>query len=251
MKKILIILTILLLPAAALAEEGSIPLDHMTPDLHNKASLQRGAKYFTNYCSGCHSTEYARYNRVAKDLGIPDKLYENNLIFTGAKIGELMHNAMNKDEATKWFGKAPPDLTLEGRLRTPDWIYSYLKGFYKDDSRPRGVNNVVFPKVAMPDVMVNMQGLCAKPPVMGDKAHVDPMSGNVEDQGGCKDWAQKGSMTPQQYDQVAYDITNYLYYMGEPIRLEREHLGTYVLIFIAIFFVFAFLLNREYWKDVH
>ncbi|WP_097460967.1 cytochrome c1 [Mangrovitalea sediminis] len=251
MKKLMVLLTLLLVPVFAVAAEDAIPLDHMTPDLHDKASLQRGDKYFTNYCMGCHSAKYMRYQRVAKDLGIPNELYEKNLIFTGAKIGELMDNAMSPSQATGWFGKAPPDLTLEGRLRGADWIYSYLKGFYKDDSRPRGVNNVVFPKVAMPHVLVNLQGLCAEPPRLGAKPHVDPMSGDVRGEGGCSKWAQKGSMTPQQYDQVAYDITNFLFYMGEPIKLQRERLGTYVLIFIAIFFVFAYLLNREYWKDVH
>lgn len=233
------------------AGEGSMPLDHMEPDLSNKASLQRGAALFTNYCMGCHSMQYARYKRVANDTGIPEELYEDNLIFTGAKIGELMKNSMDKDQAEAWFGNPPPDLTLEARLRGTDWIYSYLRGFYKDDSRPMGVNNVVFENVGMPHVLVNMQGLCAVKPEIGHQSRIDPLSGNEVNDTACPEWAIEGAMDPGDFDAAMYDLTNFLAYMADPVKLQRERLGMFVLIFIAIFFVFAFLLNREYWKDVH
>lgn len=252
MRKLIVGLFMLCLPALGLAVGGAgIPLDHMEPDHSNKASLQRGAAMFTNYCMGCHSLEYARYKRVAEDLGIPEELYEENLIFTGAKIGELMKIGMNKEEAQAWFGNPPPDLTLEARLRGESWIYSYLRAFYKDESRPLGVNNVVFSNVGMPHVLVGMQGLCAVEPQIGNGASVDPLSGNVVNGSVCPEWAIEGSMTPAEFDTAMYDLTNFLSYMGDPVKLERERLGIFVLIFIAIFFVFAYLLNREYWKDVH
>ncbi|BES72694.1 cytochrome c1 [Marinobacter nanhaiticus D15-8W] len=252
MRKLIVGLFMLCLPALGLAAGGAgVPLDHMEPDHSNEASLQRGAAMFTNYCMGCHSMEYARYKRVAEDLDIPEELYEENLIFTGAKIGELMKIGMNKEEAQAWFGNPPPDLTLEARLRGESWIYSYLRGFYKDESRPLGVNNVVFSNVGMPHVLVGMQGLCAVEPHIGHGASVDPLSGNVVNGSVCPEWASEGSMTPAEFDTAMYDLTNFLSYMGDPVKLERERLGIFVLIFIAIFFVFAYLLNREYWKDVH
>ncbi|AZT82915.1 cytochrome c1 [Marinobacter sp. NP-4(2019)] len=251
MRKLIFGLFITILPALGLAAGGSVPLDTMEPDHSNKASLQRGAALFTNYCMGCHSAEFARYKRVSDDLEIPADLYEENLIFTGAKIGELMKVSMNKDQSADWFGNPPPDLTLESRLRGESWVYSYLRGFYKDDSRPLGVNNVVFENVGMPHVMVDLQGLCAVEPKIGHNASVDPLSGNVNNADVCPEYAIEGSMPAAEFDRAMYDLTNFLSYMGDPVKLERERLGIFVLIFTAIFFVFAYLLNREYWKDVH
>lgn len=251
MRKLIFGLVFAILPAMGLAAGGGAALDSMEPDHTNKESLQRGAALFTNYCMGCHSAEYARYKRVAEDLEIPVELYEENLIFTGAKIGELMKNSMNKDMAADWFGAPPPDLTLEARLRGTDWVYSYLRGFYKDESRPLGVNNVVFPKVGMPHVLVGLQGLCAEEPHIGTEPSVDPLSGNVMHSDVCANYAIEGSMSGPEFDQAMWDLTNFLSYMADPIKVERERLGLFVLIFVAIFFVFAYLLNREYWKDVH
>ena len=251
MRKLILGLVFAILPAVGLAAGGGAPLDQMEPDHTNKESLQRGAALFTNYCMGCHSMEYARYKRVADDTGIPDKLYEENLIFTGAKIGELMKISMDKDMAADWFGAAPPDLTLETRLRGESWVYSYLRGFYKDPSRPLGVNNVVFDKVGMPHVMVEMQGLCAVEPNIGTKASVEPLSGNVNNADVCPEYAIEGSLDGAEFDQAMWDLTNFMSYMGDPVKVERERLGVFVLIFVAIFFVFAYLLNREYWKDIH
>ena len=251
MKKLIVGLFIALLPALGLAAGAAVPLDHMEPDHTDKASLQRDAALFTNYCMGCHSMEYARYKRVSDDLEIPVELYEENLIFTGAKIGELMKNSMNKDMAAGWFGAPPPDLTLETRLRGESWVYSYLRGFYKDDSRPLGVNNVVFDNVGMPHILVEMQGLCAVKPNIGVGASVEPLSGNVNNADACPDYATEGSMSGAEFDRAMWDLTNFMSYMGDPVKVERERLGIFVLIFVAIFFVFAYLLNREYWKDVH
>ncbi|MFE8072785.1 cytochrome c1 [Marinobacteraceae bacterium S3BR75-40.1] len=251
MKKFVSVLVLALIPVLGFASGGEMHLDKFKPNLDDKASLQRGVKLFTNYCMGCHSAEYMRYKRVAQDLEIPEELYVENLIFTGAKIGELMQIPLPQEQAANWFGKAPPDLTLEARLRGPDWIYSYLRGFYEDESRPFGVNNVVFPNVGMPHVLVGLQGLCAEEPHIGAEPRMEPLSGTVEGGELCTDWAVEGSMDQQEYDQAVYDITNFLEYLGEPVLLKRKHIGLMVLIFIAIFFVFAYMLNREYWKDVH
>ncbi|WP_328186745.1 cytochrome c1 [Marinobacter sp. OP 3.4] len=252
MKKLILGLFMTVLPALTLAAGGSdLHLDTMEPDHTNKPSLQRGAALFTNYCMGCHSLEYARYKRIAEDLEIPDELYEENLIFTGAKIGELIQIGMDKDAAADWFGSAPPDLTLVSRVRGEDWLYSYFRAFYKDDTRPLGVNNAVFSNVGMPHVLVGMQGLCAVPPKIGTNASVDPLSGNVRGTDICDEWAIEGSMEPAEFNRAMYDLTNFLSYMGDPVKVERERLGLLVLIFVAVFFIFAYLLNREYWKDVH
>ncbi|MBZ2167147.1 MULTISPECIES: cytochrome c1 [Marinobacter] len=251
MRKLIFGLFIAALPALGLAAGASVPLDHIETDHTNKESLQRGAALFTNYCMGCHSMEYARYKRVSDDLEIPAELFEENLIFTGAKIGELMKNSMNKDMAADWFGAPPPDLTLETRLRGESWVYSYLRGFYQDDSRPLGVNNVVYANVGMPHVMVDLQGLCAVEPSIGVDASVEPLSGNINNGDVCPEYAIEGSMSAAEFDQAMYDLTNFMSYMADPIRVERERLGMFVLIFVAIFFIFAYLLNREYWKDVH
>ncbi len=247
MNKVLTTLLLMLVPTLALAAD----LDRMNPDMNDRASLQRGAALFTNNCMGCHSAEYHRYMHVAEDLGIPDELYEENLIFTGVRIGELMKNAMPGDDAEEWFGVAPPDLTLAARVHSPDWIYSFLRGFYVDEMRPLGVNNVVFDNVGMPHAMVNQGGLCAEEPNIGGRGSVDPMSGEVVGGTVCEDYAIEGNMSPDEFDRAMYDLTNFMVYLGEPALMDRKRIGTYVLIFIGVFFIFAYLLNREYWKDIH
>jgi ubiquinol-cytochrome c reductase cytochrome c1 subunit len=251
MKKYLLTLVLACFPMFATAAGGGVALDHMSPDLMDKASLQRGAALFTNYCMGCHSMKYARYERVATDLEIPASLYEENLIFTGAKIGELMQIGMSAQEAKGWFGAPPPDLSLEARLRGTDWLYTYLRAFYKDDKRPYGVNNAVFPDVGMPHIFADLQGVCAHKPHFGEPVSFDPLSGIEHSANGCQEFSVKGSLTPAEYDAAAYDLVNFLAYMGEPSKLDSHRIGTYVLIFLAFMFVFVYLLNREYWKDIH
>jgi ubiquinol-cytochrome c reductase cytochrome b subunit len=183
---------------------------------------------------------------VARDLGIPEDLYQANLMFDPSiKIGALMDNAMDKANAKVWFGATPPDLTLVSRARQPEWLYTYLRTFYKDDSRPYGVNNRVFPEVGMPHVLMELQGMpeCAPGATSGD-ASMDQPCASLE-------IAAAGAMTGEEYDAAIYDLVNFLAYTAEPMKLERQRIGIRVMLFLVIFFVFAWLLSREYWKDVH
>ncbi len=237
---------------------GSMPCDEFSADPHDKASLQRGARWYMNYCFGCHSLKYSRYNRVGADLGIPDDLMEANLIFDPeVKVGSLMENAMDEANAKVWFGATPPDLTLVSRARQPEWLYTYLRTFYRDDSRPYGVNNKVFKDVGMPHAMLELQGLqeCALGPVKAANGGVkrDPLTGEdiLEEPCGSFKISEEGSMTPEEFDAAIYDLVNFLAYTAEPIAADRQRIGIFVLLFVALFFVFAWLLNREYWKDVH
>lgn len=258
-----IIMALTVLPLKAVGAEsahdcGTIACDEFTADPSDKASLQNGAKLYMNYCMGCHSLQYSRYNRVADDLGIPADLMEANLIFDpSVKIGSLMKNAMSKDDAKVWFGASPPDLTLVSRARQPEWLYTYLRTFYKDESRPWGVNNKVFKDVGMPHVLLELQGMqeCAMGPVKAANGGVkrDPLTGAdiMEEPCGRLVVTEEGLMTPEEFDGAMYDLTNFLAYTAEPIASDRKRIGTFVLLFITLFFVFAWLLNREYWKDVH
>lgn len=266
-----------LLPLKAVGAEsafscGTMDCDHIDVDANNKASLQSGAKMYMNYCMACHGMKYARYERTANDIGVPVELFEGNLKFEGmsgeidgtARIGDLMENAMPEPMAKRWFGAAPPDLTLVARSRGTDWLYTYLRNFYIDPSRPYGVNNKVFKDVGMPHVMLDLQGVteCSPGPVVAKNGGIkrDPLTGEemLYDADGkalnpCGRLAvtEEGAMTAAEYDQAIYDLVNFMAYTAEPMVEERKRLGVYVLLFIALFFVFAYLLNREYWKDVH
>jgi ubiquinol-cytochrome c reductase cytochrome c1 subunit len=243
-------ITLLLSPLAALAAGGHGPeLEQANIDLKDKASLQRGAKYYVNYCMGCHSLQYMRYSRMAEDLGIPEDELRENLIFGDAKPGDLMTNALRPEDGVKWFGTEVPDLTLVTRWRSPDWVYSYLKAYYVDDSRPYGVNNLVFPDVGMPHVLAPLQGVQepvyagghgAEASASGAKPHVTGVS-----------LVEPGQLTPKEYDSMVRDLTNFLTYVGEPYKLERRQLGIYVLLFLGLMFLLAYFLKKEYWKDVH
>ncbi|MBD1581026.1 cytochrome c1 [Pseudoalteromonas sp. S16_S37] len=245
MMKKLIIGLFALLPTFAMAAGPSVPLMDAGNDLTDKASLQRGAKLFMNYCLGCHQMQYQRYERTFRDIGIPTDIGQQQLIFDGSKVGSHILNAIEKDDAAKWFGAAPPDLTLVARVRGTDWIYTYLKSFYKDESRPFGVNNTIFPSVGMPHVLQELQGL----PV--------PITEQVEEHGHTvtkvvgTQTDGSGEMSTDEYDQAARDITNFLAYVGEPSRLESKAIGYKVLGFLVILFILAFFLKKEYWRDVH
>ncbi|MFC6669576.1 cytochrome c1 [Marinobacterium aestuariivivens] len=255
MKKYLFALIVAVLPVPAMAAGAGVPLDHIEVDLENKASLQRGMATFVNRCLGCHSADYQRYQRAATDLEMPPELVQEYMIFGDQKVGEQMKNAMSKEDAANWFGNPPPDLSLEARLRGPDWIYTYLRSFYQDSSRPWGVNNVVFKDVGMPNVLEDLQGVqvnhCTPEELLHQgKTEIDPLTGDRMSQ--CLTVVEgTGKQSVEEFDQTIYDLTNFLAYMGEPYRLESERLGTKVLIFLAIFFVFAFALKKEYWKDIH
>ena len=254
-------LTVIPLKAVAAAGAykcGSIPCDEFVADPADKASLQNGARLYMNYCMGCHSLQYQRYNRVAEDLGIPEDLFMDNLVFDpSVKFGDLMENAMDDGTAKVWFGVTPPDLTLWSRRKGPDWLYTYLRNFHKDDSRPYGVNNRVFKDVGMPHVLLELQGMpeCAPGPVTAANGGVkrDPLTGEDILEGECGSLvvSQPGDMTTEEFDGAMYDLVNFLAYSAEPMVQDRRRIGLFTLLFIALFTVFAALLNREYWKDVH
>ncbi|NQY88493.1 MAG: cytochrome c1 [Colwellia sp.] len=218
---------------SALASSGGVHLDHANNDLTDKESLKKGFKTYINYCLGCHQLQYQRYNRTFKDLGIDEADGVANYMYTGDKVGGHILNAMPKKEAAKWFGSAPPDLTLEARFRSPDWIYTYLRSFYMDENRPFGVNNSVFKDVGMPHVLQDLQGVSS----IDEHGNVSPAMG--------------GTLTVEEYDVLVRDLTNFLEYVGEPNKLEREAMGVNVLIYLFIFFIVAYFLKREFWKDVH
>jgi len=227
------------------------PLQHADINIANKASLQRGYKYVTNYCLSCHAASYSRYNRVGRDLGISDDQLKENLIFTSnergeqSKVGDLMKVAISKTYAKEAFGTVPPDLSLLTRSRGVDWVYTYLKSFYLDESRPFGVNNLVFPDVGMPHVLWDLQGWQEK------RTHVEDDGHGHEHETVSLELVEQGSKTPAEYDQIIRDITNFMAYLGEPAQQKRKTIGFIVLLFLVIFFVAAYFLKKEYWKDVH
>lgn len=227
----------------AQASEGGEGMMTAHVNLRDKASLQRGAKLFMNYCSGCHSLHFMRYKRMGDDLGLSEKEVMDNLDFTGARYREPIVSAMPDADATKWFGKAPPDLSLIVGQKGPDYVYSYLNSFYLDPSRPVGWNNVTFPNASMPNPLWELQGL--QVPEMS-KPGADGKSEMV----GLK-LEQKGSMTPEQFQEATNDLTTFLAYVSEPVAVERQSLGIWVLLYLAAFTLLALLLKREYWKDVH
>ncbi len=246
MKKYLLSVLLLVSPVIALANSGGVHLDRANIDPTNKESLQRGARTFVNYCMGCHSAKYERYNRLGRDLGISDDDIIQNLMFTGEKIGDQMDISMTRAMGKKWFGAAPPDLTLVARVRGIDWLYTYLRTFYLDDSRPFGVNNKVFNNVGMPNVLWQLQGTqkAVYETVVDDEGHEHQMLEGLE-------LEEAGSQTPAEFDRTVRDLVNFLAYMGEPIKQQRQSLGIKVMLFLLVFFIFAYLLKKEYWKDVH
>jgi ubiquinol-cytochrome c reductase cytochrome c1 subunit len=230
----------------ALAEEGQ-SLPHSGADINNIESLQRGARNYVNYCSGCHSMKYVRYNRMAADLKIPESELKGNLMLSpDAKAFDTITNAMPADSEA-WFGKVPPDLSLMARARGGvDYIYAFLKGFYVDKTRVWGVNNLVLPGAAMPDVVAGLQGL--QKPVY--KSEPDEHGGSNMVLTGVAAMTP-GSLSPEEYDQFARDTANFLDYAAEPVKAKRQSMGIFVTLFLLVFFVFALMLKKEYWKDVH
>ncbi|WP_420851377.1 cytochrome c1 [Rheinheimera hassiensis] len=229
----------------AMAAGPSVHLDKAPIDLTDKASLQNGARLFQNYCLGCHQMQYQRYSRTFSDLDIPEDVGVENLMFTGEKVGDHITNNMSAKDGEKWFGATPPDLTNVARVRGPDWLYTYLRSFYADPSRPFGVNNEVFPLVGMPHVLQELQGMPYK---AYETRLVDGESKEVY-VGLSTDGS--GELNAEEYDRAVADLVNYLEYVGEPTKLEARELGTKVMVFLLIFFVLAYLLKKEYWKDVH
>lgn len=233
--------------ASLVQASGSAHLESSGADLSDQASLQRGATLYMNYCMGCHSLKYLRYSRMAADLGLTEDQVMSSLNFTGAKFGESMTNAMNAVDGEKWIGKAPPDLSLTARVRgSADWIYTYLKSFYRDPSRPLGWNNVVFPSASMPNVLWELQGVQSAvfDAEKGGHAGATPVFSRFE-------MVQPGRLKPEEFDQVARDIANFLQYAAEPAAMKRQQIGVWVLLFLSVLTILTWLLKREYWRDVH
>jgi len=228
----------------AAAEEGE-GLPHSGADIKDVESLQRGARNFMNYCSGCHSLKYVRYNRIATDLQIPESELTANLMFTTDKAFDTVNSSMPADSEA-WFGKQPPDLSLMARARGVDYIYAFLKGFYVDKNRPWGTNNLILPGAAMPDVLADLQGL--QKPVYTNEPD-DHGSANMVLTG--VEAMSPGAMKPEEYDQFVRDTANFLDYAGEPVKAKRQSMGVFVILFLLVFFAFAYMLKKEYWKDVH
>jgi ubiquinol-cytochrome c reductase cytochrome c1 subunit len=246
MKKLIVAFLLATAPMLGLAAGTGPHLDDANIDLSDQASLQRGAKYFVNYCLSCHSAKYQRYNRMAKDLGLTEEEVIDNLMFTTDKIGDTMNIAMSVEQGTAWFGNPPPDLSVISRARGVNYIYTYLRSFYLDPKRPFGVNNTVFPDVAMPHVLWELQG--TQKAVYKTEKDAAGKEHEVFDR---FEPVTPGSLSAAEYDQVARDLTAFLSYVGEPIQMKRQSMGVWVLLFIAVFFVLAYLLKKEYWKDIH
>ena len=251
MKKVLITIMLALTPAMAFAAGGSgAKLDHVKVDLGDQASLQNGAKIFVNYCLSCHSASYMRYNRMAQDIGLTEEQVAEYMGFITDdkgkfKPGALMKATINADEAKAAFNTVPPDLSVTSRSKGADWIYTYMRSFYRDDSKIIGVNNLVFPDVGMPHVLWELQGW------------QDPVIATVKDDEGNKsktvklELAEPGLMTPKEYDRAIRDLVNFLDYMGEPAKHDRRALGVKVIMFLLVFLIVAYMMKREFWKDVH
>lgn len=262
MKKIMLTIALGLAPIIGFAAGGAHEpvLDNYKLDLNlgNKNSLRNGAKLFVNYCLSCHSAAYMRYNRLGRDLGLSDEQLLNNLMFVAdfsddekpegvsKKVGDLMTVAMQTRDAKKYFGTAVPDLTVITRARGSEWLYAYLNTFYVDEKRPIGVNNAAFPNVGMPHVLWELEGL--KKPVY--ETHKDA-SGHEVKKIVDFEYITEGKMKPAEYQSAVNDLVNFMTYMGEPIRMERQRIGIFVMFFLVIFLIFAYLLKKEYWKDVH
>jgi ubiquinol-cytochrome c reductase cytochrome c1 subunit len=242
MKKILAFL--LLVPALGWASGAAVPLEHAPINLYDKISLQRGAAIFVNQCLNCHSAGVMRYARL-EELGLTEQQIRDYLIFTEARVGDTMTTAMDPKVAKAAFGTVPPDLSLAARSRSPDWLYTYMRSFYRDPTTKSGWNNTVFPNVAMPHVLWEYQGK----QVLQHTERTDPNSGD-------KTVSSKlvlespGKLSRLEYDQYTADLVNYLAYMAEPAQTNRKHWGILVLFFLAGFFLLTLLLKQEYWKDV-
>ena len=224
---------------------GGTALEPAGYDLENQPSLQRGATYYVNYCLGCHSLNYVRYQRIGADLGITDEQL-SSLLFTADKPTGMMRIAMDRYDGERWFGRSPPDLSLTARARGGDWIYNYLRSFYLDEKRPFGVNNVLLPGASMPHVLAELQGYQRAE----YRAEID-LFGNERQVFDRFVPVTEGKLTATEYDAVARDLANFLVYVSEPAQMKRMHLGFGVLFFLAVLFLLSFFLKREYWKDVH
>lgn len=246
MKKLLAIFALagLVFAAPVMANEGGVPLDPAPNQSSDTSALQRGAKLFVNYCLNYHGASAMRYNRL-RDIGLTEEQIKQNLLFTSDKVGDTMHIAMDREDAKKWFGAVPPDLSVIARARGSDWLYTYLRTFYRDDTRPTGWNNLVFDKVGMPHVLWELQGQ-----QVPKYAEVKSEHGEAEKKLVGLEISVPGKMNKVEFDQAVADLVSYLDWMAEPAGNLRKRLGVWVLLFIGVFFVLAWRLNAAYWKDI-
>jgi ubiquinol-cytochrome c reductase cytochrome c1 subunit len=231
----------------AQANTGSFPLETAPKRVNSEAALQNGAKLFVNYCLNCHSAVSMRYNRL-RDIGLTDEQIKQNLLFSGEKVGDMMTVAISPKEAKAWFGATPPDLSVIARAKGTDYLYTYLRTFYKDDTRPTGWNNMAFPSVGMPNVLWELQGVRTAKYETEKDPHDASKTVHV-----FKGFEQvtPGKLKPQEFDDAVGDLVAYMQWMGEPAQLDRKRLGVWVLMFLAVFTVLAWGLNKSYWKDIH
>jgi ubiquinol-cytochrome c reductase cytochrome c1 subunit len=248
MKKIAtaLIAAVLLLPVASFTVSASSEagIEQSGVNINDVASLQRGAKWFVNYCLSCHTMSYMRYNRLAEDLELSEEMVMKNLVFSNSKFGETMDIAMDPDQAKAWFGKTPPDLSLTGRSRGSDWVYAYLRGFYQDENG--GWNNTMLPNAAMPNVLWRLQGV--QTPVYRQETSESGYTHDVIDH---FELTTPGVQTTEEFEETARDIAAFLDYVGEPAKLKRKSVGVWVILFLVFFTFIAYLLKAEYWRDVH
>ena len=231
MKRILVFFLFLVQSSFVFASD-QVAIERAPIDLSNQPSLQKGARTFINYCLNCHSAKYMRYNKLL-DIGLSKKEIKKNLLFTGKKIGDPMEISMQTEESKKWFGVTPPDLSVVARSRGSDWIYSYMKGFYRDNSREIGWNNVVYVNSSMPHILWELQG----------EQRLDKETGKLITN-------KPGKLNQKEYDSVIADLTNFITYMSEPNQLKRKQIGLYVIGFLLVLLVLTINLKKEFWKDI-
>lgn len=239
-KRLLSTLVLFIAASGTASAAGYATMENSQVNLGDQASLQRGAALFMNYCAGCHSLKFQRYSRMAEDIGLSEEQVMEHLNFTGRAFGETMETSLDYGDGEAWFGKSPPDLSLVARSKSagPDWTYTFLKSFYVDEERPMGWNNTVLENASMPNVLWQLQGIQA--PVYGEDGEIERF-----------ELVKAGSMSPAEFDQAIRDISAFLTYVGEPAALKRQAMGVWVVLFLAIFTLIAWVLKKEYWRDVH
>lgn len=246
-KGILLTLSLLAGSSAGFAASGGPELESAGNDVDNIASLQRGARNFMNFCSGCHSAQYVRYKTIAKDLELSEEQVVNNLMFNAEKTFETIQITMPPEDAKRWFGQAPPDLSLMARAKGTDYIYNFLRGFYLDADSPTGVDNVYLPGTSMPNVLWELQGL-------QEAVFVEELEGGEDGTRTVRfdhfEPVTAGTLSPENFDEFVRDTVNFLEYISEPIRSTRRVLGTWVLMFLIFFYIVASMLKKQIWKDV-
>ena len=242
MKKTVAFLLLFYSVAGFAAGSGNLKLDHVNIDLNDTPSLQRGARIFVNFCLSCHSASFMRYNRMAADLGIDEEILKESMMFAADKSGELMETTMSVKDAKEWFGTAPPDLSLMSRSRGADYIYTYMRSFYLDETSPSGWNNTVFPHVAMPHAMYEWQG--NQRAIFSTDAEGKKVFERFE-------LVKKAQLSPEEYDDAMRDLTNFMVYLGEPAKLVRYRYGFWVMMFLLLLIGLTYVLKKEYWRDVH